>query len=56
MLAEAEVDLPTIMQKVGHDDIDTTMKIYMHVTDKMKKDASEKTMNLFGNILEKISI
>lgn len=56
MLAEAGVDLPTIMQKVGHDDIDTTMKIYMHVTDKMKKDASEKTMNLFGNILEKISI
>ena len=54
MLAEAGVDLPTIMQKVGHEDIDTTMRIYLHVTDKMKKDATEKTMNLFGNILEKI--
>src|SRR5699024_6112365 len=52
MLAEAGVDLPTIMQKVGHEDIDTTMRIYLHVTDKMKKDATEKTMNLFGNILE----
>lgn len=55
MLAEAGVDLPTIMQKVGHEDIDTTMKIYLHVTDKMKKDASDKTISLFGNILEKIS-
>lgn len=56
MLAEAGVDLPTIMQKVGHDDIETTLKIYTHVTDKMKKDASEKTSSLFGNILEKVSL
>lgn len=56
MLTEAGVDLPTIMEKVGHEDIDTTLKVYTHITNKMKKDASEKTMNLFGNILEKIGI
>lgn len=33
MLTEAKVDLPTIMQKVGHD----KLKIYSHVTNKIKK-------------------
>lgn len=37
MLAEAGVDLRTIMQRVGHDDFRTTLKVYTHVTDKMKK-------------------
>ncbi|WP_244527759.1 tyrosine-type recombinase/integrase [Virgibacillus chiguensis] len=53
MLAEAGVDIITIMKRVGHEDIDTTMQIYTHVTDKMKKDATEKISNLYGNILEK---
>lgn len=35
MLAEAEVNIHTIMQKVGHDDMKTTMRIYLHVTEKM---------------------
>lgn len=56
MLAEAGVDLPTIMQRVGHEDIDTTMQIYTHVTNKMKKDATTKIENLYGNILEKAEI
>ncbi|MEN7389913.1 tyrosine-type recombinase/integrase [Bacillus licheniformis] len=51
MLTEAGVDLPTIMKKVGHDDMKTTMKIYTHVTEKMKKDASQKVQETFGNIL-----
>ncbi|XYJ23039.1 tyrosine-type recombinase/integrase [Bacillus velezensis] len=34
MLAEAKVDLPTVMERVGHDDMKTTMKIYTHVTKK----------------------
>lgn len=55
MMAEAGVALPTIMKKVGHEDVDTTMKIYTHVTEKMKKDATEKMTNLYGNILEKIT-
>ncbi len=55
MLTEAGVDLPTIMKRVGHEDVETTLKIYTHVTNKMKKDASEKVVNLFGDILDKIA-
>ena len=51
MLAEAGVDLPTIMKRVGHDDRETTMKIYLHVTEKMKKNASEKIKIHFESIL-----
>lgn len=54
MLTEAGVDLATIMQQVGHDDPQTTLRIYTHVTQKMKKDASEKVRTFYGNILEKI--
>ncbi|WP_199690471.1 MULTISPECIES: site-specific integrase [Clostridia] len=53
MLSKAGVDIATIMKRVGHEDIDTTMRIYTHVTDKMKKDATEKISNLYGNILKK---
>lgn len=53
MLTEAGVDMPTIMAKVGHEDIETTMNIYTHVTKKMKKDASTKTLSLYGDILKK---
>lgn len=52
MLTEAGVDLATIMKRVGHDDADTTMKIYTHITDKMKKDATDKVKIHFGNILD----
>jgi integrase len=52
MLAEAEVDIATIMKRVGHDDMTTTMKIYTHVTNKMKKNTTNKMKNTFGDILE----
>lgn len=55
MMTEAEVDIATIMARVGHEDMETTMKIYTHVTNKMKKDASDKITNLYGNILESIT-
>ncbi|MCY9153663.1 site-specific integrase [Bacillus haynesii] len=51
MLTEAGIDLSSIMERVGHDDMKTTMKIYTHVTKKMKKDASQKVQDTFGNIL-----
>lgn len=51
MLTEAGVDLATIMARVGHDDANTTLKIYTHVTKKMKKDATEKVKIHFSNIL-----
>lgn len=52
MLAEAEVDLKTIMDRVGHDDAKTTLKIYTHVTQDMKKNAKEKLMKHYSNILQ----
>lgn len=52
MLAEAEVDLVTVMKRVGHDDRETTLNIYTHVTEKMKKNAAEKVKNTFGDILD----
>lgn len=54
MMTEAGIDLNTIMERVGHDDMQTTLKVYTHVTNKMKKDASEKMTSTFGNILENI--
>lgn len=55
MLTEAGVDVATIMNRVGHEDMETTMKIYTHVTEKMKKKAPERITNIYGNILEKIT-
>ncbi|MBW7453858.1 tyrosine-type recombinase/integrase [Paenibacillus sepulcri] len=53
MLAEAGVDLPTIMQRVGHDDSKTTIKIYMHITDKMKEKATDQVNAHFSDLLKK---
>lgn len=39
------------MKRVGHDDRETTLIIYTHVTEKMKKDALEKIKNHFETIL-----
>lgn len=55
MLTEAEVDLPTIMERVGHIDPKTTLKIYTHVTKKMKANASEKVRGKFDDLLQKIA-
>ncbi|WP_366290146.1 site-specific integrase [Paenibacillus sp. AN1007] len=52
MLSEAGVDLKTIMKRVGHDDPETTLKIYTHVTEKMKKDANDKIRSHFADILD----
>ena len=42
LLAEAGVDLPTIQERVGHEDSKTTLKIYLHITTKLKVDAVNK--------------
>ncbi|MNP85512.1 Phage integrase family protein [compost metagenome] len=52
MLAEAEVDLKTIMDRVGHEDAKTTLKIYTHVTKKMKKNATEKIKMHYAEIVQ----
>ncbi|GIQ67395.1 site-specific integrase [Xylanibacillus composti] len=54
MLAEAGVDLPTIMKRVGHDDMDTTLKIYLHVTEKMQQNASLKVQTTYNDLLHMI--
>src|SRR5699024_3761238 len=55
MMAEASVDLASVMERVGHDDPQTTLKIYTHVTKKMKKDASAKVSNLYESALSKLN-
>lgn len=52
MLTEAGVDLVNIMKRVGHDDPDITMKIYTHVTEKMRKKEADKVKIHFGNLLK----
>lgn len=37
MLAELGVPIKAIMDRVGHEEADTTLKIYTHVTDNMKQ-------------------
>lgn len=55
LLTEAGVDLPTIMDRVGHDDSDTTIKIYTHVTNKMKEKAVQKVTTHYDSLLSKIT-
>ncbi|KGX90044.1 tyrosine-type recombinase/integrase [Pontibacillus marinus] len=51
LLAEAEVVIEDIMERLGHSDDDTTRLIYRHVTKEMKKKASNK----FGKLMRSIS-
>ena len=50
LLAEAEVSLPQIMERLGHKDEDTTKNVYLHVTKEMKKEASQKFKELMENL------
>ena len=51
LLAEANVPLHEIMDRLGHQDDTTTRKVYLHVTKDKKKDASQK----FAKLLQGIS-
>ena len=42
MLAEMAVPLKAIMQRVGHNDPNTTLSIYTHVTNAMTEEANRK--------------
>lgn len=50
LLAEAEVSLPQIMERLGHKDESTTKNVYLHVTKDMKKEASQKFKELMENL------
>ncbi|WP_373273852.1 tyrosine-type recombinase/integrase [Streptococcus sp. B01] len=46
LLAELNVPLKAVMQRVGHVDSETTLKIYTHVTEKMGNDLLNKLNQL----------
>lgn len=50
LLAEAGVDIEEIMERLGHEDENTTRKIYLHVTNEMKKEASDKFSKLMSGL------
>src|SRR5699024_11932748 len=56
MMTESGIDLPTIMQRVGHEDPDTTLKVYTHVTEKMKVKSIENLSKMNNDLLENLSL
>ncbi|MEG6520473.1 tyrosine-type recombinase/integrase [Desulfotomaculum sp. 1211_IL3151] len=50
LLSEAGVGLPEIMERLGHEDDDTTKKVYLHVTKTMRKEAAQKFSKLMSNL------
>lgn len=55
MLTESGTELPTIMERVGHEDPNTTLKIYTHITNSMKIKSVENVTSLHQDILNKIA-
>ncbi|WP_099224582.1 tyrosine-type recombinase/integrase [Listeria costaricensis] len=49
LLAQAGVDLATIQERVGHENAETTTKIYLHITKEMKHDSINKFTQLMEN-------
>ncbi|MDD9147862.1 tyrosine-type recombinase/integrase [Sporolactobacillus sp. CQH2019] len=56
ILTELGVDLKSIMERVGHKDMETTLEIYTHVTNKMKKDTVQKVNHFLKDILKKSTV
>lgn len=52
LLSEAGVPLEEIMDRLGHQDDDTTKIVYLHVTKTRKKEASKK----FGDLMKNVKI
>jgi integrase len=51
MLTEAEADLRAIMQRLGHSDSKTTLSVYTHVTDVLKRSTSDKLGVIFSELI-----
>ena len=51
MLVEAGVDLPVIVERVGHADINVTLEIYTHVTNKMQQQSDDKINEYFSQFI-----
>ncbi|OAB48441.1 integrase [Paenibacillus antarcticus] len=50
LLAEAEVSLEQMMDRLGHGDDEVTKLIYLHITKTKKKEASQKFGELMRNL------
>lgn len=50
LLAEAGVTLEQIMDRLGHSDGQITKDVYLHVTQVMKKEASQKFSELMRSL------
>lgn len=50
LLAEAEVSLEQVMQRLGHSDDEITRAVYMHITKPRKKEASQKFAQLMQGL------
>jgi integrase len=50
LLAEAGVSLEQIMDRLGHTDDQITKNVYLHVTQEMKKEASQKFAELMRSL------
>lgn len=55
MMTESGAKLPTIMERVGHIDSNTTLKVYTHVTNNMKVKSINNVANLHSDILDKLT-
>ncbi len=49
-VAEAGVALEQIMDRLGHSDDQITKDVYLHVTQEMKKEASQKFSELMRSL------
>ncbi len=54
LLIEANVHIKEIQERLGHSDISTTMDIYAHMTEDIKKEASTRFSNLMKNLSKNI--
>lgn len=48
MLLEADVNIKVIQQRLGHENIKTTLNVYSHLTNKLEEDAINKFDNYFN--------
>ncbi|MET3634195.1 site-specific recombinase XerD [Streptococcus porcorum] len=48
MLFEAGASIKEVQERLGHEDIKTTMNIYAHVTENVKEKTAEKFAQFLG--------
>ncbi|WP_088073343.1 tyrosine-type recombinase/integrase [Bacillus alkalicola] len=56
ILAKARVSLEQIMDRLGHTDDQITKNVYLHVTQEMKKEASQKFSELMKSLFNILNV